>query len=249
MARVPLRTNCLQAARWWAEAQIFRSLASPRRPPATTGPHSKMPRETTSALIAVFRLLRGPKSSTCRVEITAWAQRALGARNTLTSADAGLVDSAFASRAAGFADYGFNQEPRPSPAGPIDGDAVAGATKASATIGSVASDSDLSRAAIPPQPSGREKRRRIPLLQRRRQLVTIVARRLCYTRLNGPPRHRRLVTPLAYATAPRPDTEDGPADQKFDGAGLNLQEPSAVPAADRPRTVEGAEQVDPAEAF
>jgi hypothetical protein len=67
MARVPLRTNCLQAARWWAEAQIFRPLASPRRPPATTGPNSKMPRETTSALIAAFRLLRGPKSSTCGV--------------------------------------------------------------------------------------------------------------------------------------------------------------------------------------
>jgi hypothetical protein len=70
MARVPLRTNFLRAARWWAEAQIFRPLASPRRPPATTGPHSKMPRETTSALIAAFRRLGGPKSSTCRVEIT-----------------------------------------------------------------------------------------------------------------------------------------------------------------------------------
>jgi hypothetical protein len=67
MARVPLRTNFLQAARWWAEAQIFRPLASPRRPPAATGAHSKMPRETTSAVIAAFRLLRGPESSTCRV--------------------------------------------------------------------------------------------------------------------------------------------------------------------------------------
>jgi hypothetical protein len=84
MARVPLRTNCLQAARWWAVAQTFRPLASPRRPSATTGAHSKMPRETTSAVIAAFRLLRGPESSTRRVEITAWAQRALGAKNTLT---------------------------------------------------------------------------------------------------------------------------------------------------------------------
>jgi hypothetical protein len=112
-----------------------------------------------------------------------------------------------------------NQEPGPSPAGPIDGNAVAGVTNASATIGSIASDSGLSPAAIPPQPSGCEKRRPIPLLQRASPLVTIVARRLwVYTRLNRAPRHRRLVTPLANATAPRPDTEDGPADQKVDGA-------------------------------
>ncbi len=43
----------------------------------------------------------------------AWAQRALVAKNTLTTVDANLVEAAFASRLAGFADGGFNEEPPP----------------------------------------------------------------------------------------------------------------------------------------
>ena len=180
MARVPLRTNCLQAARWWAEAQIFRSLASPRRPPATTGPHSKMPRETTSALIAAFRLPRGPNISR---QAAAWKSRhgpsAHSAQRTRSPRPMRGLWIRHSHR--GWRDLRTmdNQEPRPSPAGPIDGNAVAGATKASATIGSVASDSGLSPAAIPPHPSdARRDVADIPLLQRRRPLVTIVARRL-----------------------------------------------------------------------
>jgi ERF superfamily len=93
-------------------------------------------------------------------EVTAWAQRALAAKNALTSADAGLVEAAFASKAKGFAEAGFNEEPLHAPAGPIDGDAVEGNTKALATIGPAVSDNGLSSEAIPPQPSDRQKRRR-----------------------------------------------------------------------------------------
>ena len=50
-------------------------------------------------------------------EATAWAQRALGAKNTLTTADSGLVEAAFASRLAGFADGGLDEGPLPAPPG------------------------------------------------------------------------------------------------------------------------------------
>jgi hypothetical protein len=49
-------------------------------------------------------------------------------------------------------------------------------------------------------------------------------------------------------TAPTPATEDGAADQKVDGAGLNPKEPFEGPADDRPQTL-GGEQVDPSEPF
>jgi hypothetical protein len=47
-------------------------------------------------------------------EAAAWAQRAIPAKSTLAAADAGLVEAAFASRLAGFADGGFNEEPLPA---------------------------------------------------------------------------------------------------------------------------------------
>jgi ERF superfamily len=99
-------------------------------------------------------LLGELESLSSRQEATAWAQHALGPKNTLTTVDAGLVEAAFASRLAGFADGGFNEEPLPSPPGPGDGDAIAGGTKASAASGAVASDSGP----IPAQPSKRRRR-------------------------------------------------------------------------------------------
>jgi ERF superfamily len=45
-------------------------------------------------------------------EAAAWAQRALVAKNTLTTADSNLVEAAFASKLAGFADDGFNKRPQ-----------------------------------------------------------------------------------------------------------------------------------------
>jgi hypothetical protein len=47
-------------------------------------------------------------------EATAWAQRALAAKNTLTTADSRLVEAAFASKLAGFADGELDEEPLPA---------------------------------------------------------------------------------------------------------------------------------------
>jgi ERF superfamily len=55
-------------------------------------------------------------------EATAWAQGALVAKNTLTTADANMVEAAFALRLAGFADGGFNEGPPPYPPGHSAGD-------------------------------------------------------------------------------------------------------------------------------
>ena len=64
-------------------------------------------------------------------EATAWAQGALGAKNTLTTADSVLVEAAFAARLAGFGDGGFVEEPLPSPPGVGNDDAaVAGGAEA-----------------------------------------------------------------------------------------------------------------------
>jgi hypothetical protein len=57
-------------------------------------------------------------------EATAWAQGALSAKNTLTTADSVLVEAAFAARLAGFGDGGLVEEPLPSPFG-IGNDAAA----------------------------------------------------------------------------------------------------------------------------
>jgi hypothetical protein len=76
----------------------------------------------------------------------------LRANNALTSADAWLVETAFASKAEGFAEAEFNEEPLHAPAGPIDGDAVEETTKALATIGPAISDIGLSSAALQAQP-------------------------------------------------------------------------------------------------
>src|SRR5277367_6006565 len=50
-----------------------------------------------------------------REEAAAWAQRALVAKNTLATPDAGRVEAAFAARLARFADDGFSETPLPAP--------------------------------------------------------------------------------------------------------------------------------------
>jgi len=52
-----------------------------------------------------------------REEAAAWAQRALVAKNTLATPDAGRVEAAFAARLARFADDGFSETPLPAPPG------------------------------------------------------------------------------------------------------------------------------------
>jgi ERF superfamily len=85
---------------------------------------------------AVFRdqLLSELGSLASQEEATAWAQGALGAKNTLTTADAGLVEAAFAATLTGFADGGLNEEPLPSPPGASnDATAIADGTEAPVT--------------------------------------------------------------------------------------------------------------------
>jgi hypothetical protein len=70
-------------------------------------------------------------------EATGWAQGALGAKNTLTTADSVLVEAEFAAKLAGFG--GGNEEPLPSPPGVSNDNAtVAGGAEAPATDQSAA---------------------------------------------------------------------------------------------------------------
>jgi hypothetical protein len=48
-------------------------------------------------------------------EAAAWAQRALGAKNTLSTVDSGLLEAAFASRLSEIADGGVSEDPLPGP--------------------------------------------------------------------------------------------------------------------------------------
>ena len=57
-------------------------------------------------------------------EVTAWAQGALGAKNTLTTANSVLVEIEFAEKLAGFGDDGLAEELLPSPPGVSDDDAA-----------------------------------------------------------------------------------------------------------------------------
>jgi hypothetical protein len=73
---------------------------------------------------------------------TAWAQGALGAKNTLTTADSVLVEAAFAARLAEFVEG--NEEPLPSPPGVNnDNAAIAGGAVVLATDQSAATPAQL----------------------------------------------------------------------------------------------------------
>jgi hypothetical protein len=133
----------------------FGSFSAKRKP--WSPPKPALDHEKSAAL--GDQLLGELGSVASQEDATAWAQRALGAKNTLTNADAALVEAAFAAKLAGFGDGGFDKEPLTSPPRQ-DGNAIAGTTEASSPIGPVASDSVLSLAAIPEHPSDRQKRRR-----------------------------------------------------------------------------------------
>jgi ERF superfamily len=136
--------------------ETFHAFSANRKP---WSPPKPAPDPEKSAALR-NQMLGELESLASREEATAWAQRALGPKNTLTTADSGLVEAAFASRLAALVDDGFNEEPPPSLPGPSDGASIAEATRSSATIGPVDSDRGLPPAAIPAQPAGRKKRRR-----------------------------------------------------------------------------------------
>ena len=89
--------------------ETFRSFSANRKP--WSPPKPALDPEKSAALRD--QLLGELASLVSQEEATAWAQRALGAKNTLTTADSGLVDAAFASSLAGFADGEFMRNPCP----------------------------------------------------------------------------------------------------------------------------------------
>ena len=89
----------------------FRSFSANRKPWSPPKPVLKS--EASAALRG--QLLGELASLASREQATEWAQRALGAKNSLASADAGLVEAAFASKLAGLADGGLDEGPPPNP--------------------------------------------------------------------------------------------------------------------------------------
>jgi hypothetical protein len=87
-------------------------------------------------------------------EATAWAQGALGAKNTLTTADSVRVEAEFAARLAGFGDDGLEGEPLPSPPGVSNDDTdIAGGAEVHTATQPAAPDVQLSPASTPAQPA------------------------------------------------------------------------------------------------
>jgi ERF superfamily len=129
-------------------AETFRSFSANRKP--WSPPKPALDPEKSAPLRD--QLLGELANLASQGEATAWAQRALGAKNTLTTVDARLVEAAFAARLAGFRDDGLNEEPLPSPLGVSNDDAVsAEGTEAPATDQSAASGIGLSPATTPAQ--------------------------------------------------------------------------------------------------
>jgi len=122
-------------------AETFRSLSANRKP--WSPPKPALDPVKSAALRD--QLLGELGSLASQEEATAWAQGALDAKNTLTTADAVLVGAAFADSLAGFGDSGLNEEPLPSPSVLNNDDmAIAGATVAPASDQPAAPDIHLS---------------------------------------------------------------------------------------------------------
>jgi ERF superfamily len=97
-------------------------------------------------------------------EATAWAQGALCAKNTLATADSGLVEAAFAAKLAEFVEGGLDEEPLPSPSSAGNDNAViAGGAEVPATHQPTIPDIQLSPATNLPVPTPRKRRRRHPV--------------------------------------------------------------------------------------
>jgi hypothetical protein len=129
----------------------FRSFSANRKPWSPPKPAL----EPEKSAVLRDQLLGELASLASQEEATAWAQGALGAKNTLTTADSGLVEAAFAATLAGFGDGGVDGEPLPSPPGVGNDDAaIAGGADVPATDQLAAPDVpdvQLSLAATPGQ--------------------------------------------------------------------------------------------------
>jgi hypothetical protein len=134
--------------------QLFRSFAANRKP--WSPPKPALEPEKSAALRD--QLLGELGSLASQEEATAWAQGALGAKNTLTTADSVLVEAEFAARLAAFGDGGLHEEPLPSRSGlGNDNVAIAAATLAPAIDQSAAPDIQPT-----PEPSKTRRRRHPP---------------------------------------------------------------------------------------
>jgi ERF superfamily len=124
--------------------ETFRSFSANRKP--WSPPKPALDPEKSAALRD--QLLGELGNLASQEEATAWAQGALGAKNILTTADAGLVEAAFVAKLAGFGDGGLNEEPLPSDPGVSNNDAaIAGGSEAPATHQPASPDTQLSHAA------------------------------------------------------------------------------------------------------
>jgi hypothetical protein len=95
-------------------AQTFRSFSANRKP--WSPPKPALEPEKSAALRD--QLLGELGSVATQEEATAWAQGALGAKNTLTTADSGLVEAAFAARLAELAEVTPSGAPLPASGAP-----------------------------------------------------------------------------------------------------------------------------------
>jgi ERF superfamily len=127
--------------------ETFRTFSTNRKP--WSPPKPALDPEESAGLRD--QLLGELASLVSQEEATAWAQRALGAKNALTTADSGLIEAAFASKLAGFADGELDEEPVPAVAGLGNGDAAIAGGTAPATGQPVAANIQVSPAATPAQ--------------------------------------------------------------------------------------------------
>jgi ERF superfamily len=127
--------------------ETFRSFSARRK--VWSPPKAALEPEKSATLRD--QLLGELASLAAQEEATAWAQGALGAKNTLTTADSSLVEAAFSATLAGFGDGGVDGEPLPSPGPSNDGAAIAGGTQPPAADQPAAPDIQLPPAATPAQ--------------------------------------------------------------------------------------------------
>jgi hypothetical protein len=113
-----------------AAVETFRSFSANRK--VWSPPKSALDPEKSTVLCD--QLLGELGSLATQEEVTAWAKGALGAKNTLTTADSVLVEASFAAKLAEFVEGGIGEEPLPSSPGLSHDDAaIAGGLLAPAT--------------------------------------------------------------------------------------------------------------------
>jgi hypothetical protein len=142
-------------------AGTFRSFSAKRK--VWSPPKPALEPEKSAALRDQLLVELG--SLAFQEEVTAWAQGGLGAKNTLATADSGLVEAAFAARLAEFGYGGLKEGPLPSsPALNTSAAATAGGTVAPAADQPAATPAPLAENAPSNQvaATGKRRGRRVP---------------------------------------------------------------------------------------